>query len=75
MHKIIPIGTGFYCQLTCTNPRGIGDVRHPRSEFAAEAAGFRACPQCRPSRTSVLDIDGAPELVCQGVRLILDGIS
>lgn len=43
---------------------------HPE---AADGAGSHVCPQCGPYRSSMLDVDGSRELVCQGVRLILDG--
>jgi AraC family transcriptional regulator, regulatory protein of adaptative response / DNA-3-methyladenine glycosylase II len=40
---------------------------------AAEAAGYRACLQCRPYRSQQLVSWTGPELVCRGVRLILAG--
>jgi AraC family transcriptional regulator, regulatory protein of adaptative response / DNA-3-methyladenine glycosylase II len=68
------VKTGFYCQSTCTNPPPREeDSQRFRSAAEAEAAGLRACPRCRPYRTSVFAVDGAPELVCRAVRLILDG--
>lgn len=40
---------------------------------AAEAAGYRACLQCRPYRSQQAVPWTGPELVCRGVRLILAG--
>lgn len=41
---------------------------------AAEAAGYRACLRCRPYRTHPsLSGQAASQLVCQAVRLIVDG--
>ena len=40
---------------------------------AAEAAGYRACHQCRPYRWPQTLDWGGPELVCRAVRLILEG--
>lgn len=65
--------TGIYCRPECggrPNPENVG--RFPLAA-SAEAAGYRACFQCRPYRQApALDFD-APELVCRAVRLILDG--
>ena len=40
---------------------------------AAEAAGFRPCPQCRPDRLAGLVGWSEPEPLCRAVRLILEG--
>ena len=40
---------------------------------AAEAAGYRACFQCRPYRWPECVTWSGPELVCRAVRLVLDG--
>lgn len=40
---------------------------------SAEAAGFRACFQCRPYRWPQSLSWTGPELVCRAVRLVLDG--
>jgi AraC family transcriptional regulator, regulatory protein of adaptative response / DNA-3-methyladenine glycosylase II len=40
---------------------------------AAEAAGYRACLQCRPYRWPECVTWCGPELVCRAVRMILDG--
>ena len=65
--------TGIYCRPECggrPNPENVGGFALAAS---AEAAGYRACFQCRPYREApALDFD-APELVCRAVRLILDG--
>jgi AraC family transcriptional regulator of adaptative response / DNA-3-methyladenine glycosylase II len=65
--------TGIYCRPGCgARPRADNVTRYPLAA-AAEAAGFRACFQCRPYRwPQTLDWT-APELVCRAVRLILDG--
>ena len=67
------VTTGIYCR-----PGGGG---RPRSEnvrrfplaAAAEAAGYRACLQCRPYRWPECVTWSGPELVCRAVRMILDG--
>jgi AraC family transcriptional regulator, regulatory protein of adaptative response / DNA-3-methyladenine glycosylase II len=65
--------TGIYCRAGCRSPRDEHRVTFP-SAAAAEAAGYRACLRCRPYRTSTVDVDGVPEVVCRSVRLILDGV-
>jgi AraC family transcriptional regulator, regulatory protein of adaptative response / DNA-3-methyladenine glycosylase II len=47
-------------------------TRYPLAA-SAEAAGFRACFQCRPYRWPQSLSWTGPELVCRAVRLILDG--
>src|SRR5262245_63813911 len=66
--------TGIYCRPGCGGRPLAKNVTPFRSSAAAEAAGLRACFQCRPYRTSDLEswVDG-PELVCRAVRLIIDG--
>ncbi len=66
--------TGIYCRPDCQGRPHPGNTTVYRSAAAAEAAGFRACLQCRPYRSSDLApwVDG-PELVCRGVRLVVDG--
>lgn len=66
--------TGIYCRPDCQGRPHPRNVVGYRSAAAAEAAGFRACLQCRPYRRSDLDswVDG-PELVCRAVRLVVDG--
>jgi AraC family transcriptional regulator, regulatory protein of adaptative response / DNA-3-methyladenine glycosylase II len=66
--------TGIYCRPGCGGRPLAKNVTPFKSAAAAEAAGLRACFQCRPYRTSDLEswVDG-PELVCRGVRLIIDG--
>lgn len=67
------VTTGIYCRPGCG--------ARPRSEHvttyalaaSAEAAGFRACFQCRPYRWPQTISWTVPELVCRAVRLILDG--
>ena len=66
--------TGIYCRPGCGGRPHARNVTPYRSAAAAEAAGLRACFQCRPYRTSDLEtwVDG-PELVCRAVRLVIDG--
>ncbi|HSH32990.1 MAG TPA: Ada metal-binding domain-containing protein, partial [Actinomycetota bacterium] len=66
--------TGIYCRPGCGGRPLAKNVTPYRSAAAAEAAGLRACFQCRPYRVSDLEswVDG-PELVCRAVRLIVDG--
>ena len=65
--------TGIYCRPGCGGrPHAHNVTRYPLAA-SAEAAGYRACFQCRPYRwPQTLDWTG-PELVCRAVRLILDG--
>jgi AraC family transcriptional regulator of adaptative response / DNA-3-methyladenine glycosylase II len=65
--------TGIYCRPSCggrPNPENVGGFPLAAS---AEAAGYRACFQCRPYREAPALDFAAPELVCRAVRLILDG--
>ncbi len=66
--------TGIYCRPGCGGRPLARNVTPYASAAAAEAAGLRACFQCRPYRTSDLEswVDG-PELVCRAVRLVIDG--
>lgn len=65
--------TGIYCRPGCrARPRAENVTRYS-SAAAAEAAGYRACFQCRPYRWPQTLDWGASELVCRAVRLILDG--
>jgi AraC family transcriptional regulator, regulatory protein of adaptative response / DNA-3-methyladenine glycosylase II len=75
MDKVVAVSTtGIYCRPGCASsaPRSDHVTSYP-SAAAAEAAGFRACLRCRPYRTSWVNVDGAPEVVCRAVRLILEG--
>jgi AraC family transcriptional regulator, regulatory protein of adaptative response / DNA-3-methyladenine glycosylase II len=67
------VTTGIYCRPGC----GARPNPENRSTFplaaAAEAAGYRACLRCRPYRSAQVVPASAPELVCRGVRMILDG--
>jgi AraC family transcriptional regulator, regulatory protein of adaptative response / DNA-3-methyladenine glycosylase II len=67
------VTTGIYCRPGCGGrPNAENVTRYPLAA-SAEAAGFRACFQCRPYRwPHSIDWTG-PELVCRAVRLILDG--
>jgi len=68
------VTTGIYCRPGCgARPKPSNVVRFPLAA-TAEAAGFRACLQCRPYRTPpALPLGIGSALVCRAVRLILDG--
>ena len=67
------VTTGIYCRPGCgARPRAEHVRRFPFAA-AAEAAGYRACLQCRPYRWPECVTWSGPELVCRAVRLILDG--
>ena len=67
------VTTGIYCRPGCgARPRAENVRRFPLAA-AAEAAGYRACLQCRPYRWPESVTWSGPELVCRAVRLILDG--
>jgi AraC family transcriptional regulator of adaptative response / DNA-3-methyladenine glycosylase II len=64
---------GLYCRLDCDGLAYAKHVVHFPLASAAEAAGFKACAHCRPYRESQTLSWDQPELVCRGIRLILDG--
>jgi AraC family transcriptional regulator, regulatory protein of adaptative response / DNA-3-methyladenine glycosylase II len=67
------VTTGIYCRPGCgARPRAENVEKYPLAA-AAEAAGFRACFQCRPYRWPQSITWAEPELVCRAVRMILDG--
>jgi AraC family transcriptional regulator of adaptative response / DNA-3-methyladenine glycosylase II len=67
------VSTGIYCRPGCGGRPRPENVDGFLLAAAAEAAGYRACLQCRPYRwPESISWDG-PELVCRAVRLILDG--
>lgn len=69
------VTTGIYCRPGCgARPRSEHVTSFPLAA-GAEAAGYRACLRCRPYRTAQppLAAGTAPELVCRGVQLVLDG--
>jgi AraC family transcriptional regulator, regulatory protein of adaptative response / DNA-3-methyladenine glycosylase II len=67
------VTTGIYCRPGCgARPRAENVRRFPIAA-AAEAAGYRACLQCRPYRWPECVSWSGPELVCRGVRMILAG--
>ena len=68
------VTTGIYCRPGCSARPNPGNVRRYGLAAAAEAAGFRACLRCRPYRSPQSLAWTEPELVCRGVRLILDGL-
>ena len=67
------VTTGIYCRPGCGGRPHSENVRRYALAAAAEAAGFRACFQCRPYRWPQSVSWTQPELVCRAVRLILDG--
>jgi AraC family transcriptional regulator, regulatory protein of adaptative response / DNA-3-methyladenine glycosylase II len=67
------VTTGIYCRPGCGGRPRSDNVRRYALAAAAEAAGFRACFQCRPYRWPQSVAWTRPELVCRAVRLILDG--
>jgi AraC family transcriptional regulator, regulatory protein of adaptative response / DNA-3-methyladenine glycosylase II len=67
------VTTGIYCRPGCSARPRSENVRTFALPAAAEAAGYRACHRCRPYRWPHSVTWSAPELVCRGVRLILDG--
>ncbi len=67
------VTTGIYCRPGCSARPNAENVRTFPLAAAAEAAGYRACLRCRPYRWPQSVTWTAPELVCRGVRLILDG--
>jgi AraC family transcriptional regulator, regulatory protein of adaptative response / DNA-3-methyladenine glycosylase II len=67
------VTTGIYCRPGCGARPRADNVRAYPLAAAAEAAGFRACFQCRPYRWPQSAASTGPELVCRAVRLILDG--
>src|SRR5918996_554533 len=67
------VTTGIYCRPGCGGrPHAENVTRYPLAA-SAEAAGFRACFQCRPYRWPQSVTWTGPELVCRAVRLVLDG--
>jgi AraC family transcriptional regulator, regulatory protein of adaptative response / DNA-3-methyladenine glycosylase II len=67
------VTTGIYCRPGCGGrPHAHNVTKYPLAA-SAEAAGFRACFQCRPYRWPQSVSWTGPELVCRAVRLILDG--
>jgi AraC family transcriptional regulator of adaptative response / DNA-3-methyladenine glycosylase II len=66
--------TGIYCRPGCGGRPNAENVRTFEHPAAAEAAGFRACLQCRPYRVAGAVPWNGPEMVCRAVRLIIDGV-
>jgi AraC family transcriptional regulator, regulatory protein of adaptative response / DNA-3-methyladenine glycosylase II len=64
----------IYCRTPGCCPQFKDEDRYPLAA-TAEAAGMQACKACRPYRLpqTLAHGGGAPELVCRGVRLIVDG--
>jgi AraC family transcriptional regulator, regulatory protein of adaptative response / DNA-3-methyladenine glycosylase II len=67
------VTTGIYCLPGCHGRPLAHNVRLFPLAASAEAAGFRACLRCRPYRMQPSASGLGPELVCQAVRLVIDG--
>ena len=67
------VTTGIYCRPGCSARPNPSNVRHFDLAAAAEAAGFRACMRCRPYRETVPVTPVSSELVCRGIRLVVEG--
>jgi AraC family transcriptional regulator of adaptative response / DNA-3-methyladenine glycosylase II len=67
------VTTGIYCRPGCSARPNPANVRHFDLAAAAEAAGFRACLRCRPYRSAPPVGGVASEVVCRGIRLVIDG--
>jgi AraC family transcriptional regulator, regulatory protein of adaptative response / DNA-3-methyladenine glycosylase II len=67
------VTTGIYCRPGCSARPNPSNVRHFDLAAAAEAAGFRACMRCRPYREALPATGGSSELVCRGIRLVVEG--
>jgi AraC family transcriptional regulator of adaptative response / DNA-3-methyladenine glycosylase II len=65
--------TGIYCRPGCGGRPNAENLSSFPLPAAAEAAGFRACFQCRPYRWPQTISWTGPELVCRAVRLVVDG--
>ena len=68
------VTTGIYCRPGCGARPLARNVRAFDLAAAAEAAGFRACERCRPYRVAGPVGSSAPEIVCEAVQLIIDGV-
>src|SRR5579862_1146143 len=65
---------GIYCRPGCGGQKDFPpEAERFPSAAAAEEAGLRACACCRPYRDAEPACAGAEELVCRGIRLIMDG--
>lgn len=67
------VTTGIYCRPGCSARPKPENVREFAFAAAAEAAGFRACHQCRPYREGIQPSLGT-DLVCRAVDLIAAGV-
>jgi AraC family transcriptional regulator, regulatory protein of adaptative response / DNA-3-methyladenine glycosylase II len=67
------VTTGIYCRTGCPSRPLTRNRRSYEFAAAAESAGFRPCLRCRPYRQAIPARWTGPELVCRGVRLIIDG--
>jgi AraC family transcriptional regulator of adaptative response / DNA-3-methyladenine glycosylase II len=68
------VTTGIYCRPGCAARPLPHNTRTFDLAAAAEAAGFRACKRCRPYRVPSPVGSNAPEIVCEAVQLIIDGV-
>jgi AraC family transcriptional regulator of adaptative response / DNA-3-methyladenine glycosylase II len=67
------VTTGIYCRPGCSASPKPANVRPFSTAAGAEAAGFRACLRCRPYRVELPLGAVGPELVCEALRLVIDG--
>jgi AraC family transcriptional regulator of adaptative response / DNA-3-methyladenine glycosylase II len=67
------VTTGIYCRPGCSARPNPSNVRHFDLAAAAEVAGYRACLRCRPYRAAGPADGVASEVVCRGIRLVVDG--
>jgi AraC family transcriptional regulator of adaptative response / DNA-3-methyladenine glycosylase II len=67
------VTTGIYCRPGCSARPNPSNVRHFDLAAAAEVAGFRACMRCRPYREAAQVTGVSSELVCRGIRLVVEG--
>jgi AraC family transcriptional regulator, regulatory protein of adaptative response / DNA-3-methyladenine glycosylase II len=68
------VTTGIYCRPGCRARPLAANTQAFGLPAAAEAAGFRACHRCRPYRIAGPVGSNAPEIVCEAVQLIIDGV-
>ena len=68
------VTTGIYCRPGCAARPLARNVRTFDLAAAAEVAGFRACERCRPYRVAGPVGSSAPEIVCEAVQLIIEGV-
>lgn len=68
------VTTGIYCRPGCAGRPLAANTQVFSLAAAAEAAGFRACHRCRPYRVAGPVGSSAPDIVCEAVQLIINGV-